>query len=158
MSETEFTLRLPESLLRALRDVAAARDITPGQLVRDAISREVRRGLTRATSPDRAEERRIAMYRARFASDFALATSWGDLQDRLWHKGAELREAGGGLALVTRPGGARMCKASDLGASLQTLSRRFRAPFPGVRSGGGWTICRRNPPVEIDMLIDPDDV
>lgn len=133
--DAELLIRLPEPLLRAARDVAAERDITIGQLLRMALQAEIRRAPRPATSPDRAEERRLAMIRGRYAEALALARDWRDLQERLQARGAVLREAGGGLALATWPGGARICKASDLGASHAVLARRFGAPFPGLGMG-----------------------
>lgn len=144
MTESEITIRLPEKLLRAARDVAALRDVTLGQLVRDALNAEIRRAPRPSTSPDRAEERRLALLRARFAEDFARAETWEDLQGRLRRKGATLREAGGGLAIVTWPEGQRICKASDMNASLANLTRRFRAPFPAFLA----------PPTPEPVLVD----
>lgn len=135
MDQNRHTIDLPEPLLRAAREVAAARDITLGQLIRDALNAEIRRSVRVTMSPDRAEERRLAVLRARYAEDFAYAANWPDLQERLKAKGVHLREAGGGLAVASWPGGARLCKASDLGASITALARRFRAPFPGDRAG-----------------------
>jgi len=60
-----------------------------------------------------------------------VAQTWDDLQSRLTARGYRLREAGGGLALVTHPGGRRLCKASELGFSYSDLMRRFGRPFPG---------------------------
>ena len=69
----------------------------------------------------------IAMLRAKCAKDFAYADNWTDLIRRLFHLGIMLREAGGGLALFSAPSGARLCKASEMGYSLNQLGRRFAA-------------------------------
>jgi hypothetical protein len=132
---------LPEPLLRAARDVAAAREITVQELIRQALKEEVARHHRAARSPVRADERMardermIGMCRARFAEDFAYAANWWDLILRLREKGVHLREAGGGLALFGAHGGVRMCKASDVGWSLNKLALRFKAPFPGDKLG-----------------------
>jgi hypothetical protein len=106
----------------ALR-LAQARDSTLGQIIRDALSAEIRRCSRNATMPNRAEEQLLA-------SEFALAKTWYDLQERLQAQGYALREAGGGLALHSYPDGMRMCKASELGHAYASLMRRFGAPFP----------------------------
>lgn len=132
--QTQVTLSLDDTLLRAARDVARAREIIIQQLLKDALATELARAHRQAKSPVRADERLIAMLRARLAGDFAYARDWFDLIDRLYQKGVVLREAGGGLALFGHAG-ARLCKASDVGFSLNQLSRRFKAPFPGEKLG-----------------------
>ncbi len=153
---TEFehiSLQLPPALLRAARDVAADRDLTLGELLRVALQAELRRVARPATAPDRAEERRIAMIRARFAEDFAYAQTWQELQTRLKAKGAYLQGAGGGLVVATWPAGQRLCKASQVGASIAQLARRFRAPFPGPRSGGQWIYTQTTAPDDIEIVM-----
>ncbi len=133
--DTRITLTLDDPLLRAARDVADRREITIQQLLRDALKAELARAHRKAKSPVRADERLIAVLRARLAEDFAYARDWFDLIDRLRNKGVVLREAGGGLAVFVAPTGARLCKASDVGFSLNRLAQRFRAPFPGDKLG-----------------------
>lgn len=135
MEHVEFAVRLDPTLLRAARDVAGARDISVGQLVRDALNAEITRSKRKARSPVRADERMIARLRAQLGHDLAYAGNWFDLDERLRRHGMTLREAGGGLALFAIPGGARLCKASDLGCSLQTLTRRFGRPYPTAQFG-----------------------
>lgn len=122
-------------LLRAAHEVATTRDISLGQLVRDALNTEIAREKRKASPPIRADERMIARLRAQLAHDLAYAESWSDLDKRLRQHGMTLREAGGGLALFTVPDGVRLCKGSDLGYSLQTLTRRFRKPYPSLQFG-----------------------
>jgi hypothetical protein len=135
MNDARFQLDLPEPLLRAVRDVAIMRDQSIGQVMRMALDAEIKRAVKPAKAALRADEQHLAICRAKFAPDFAYATGWGDLMRRLFHKGAALREAGGGLAIYSTKGHLRICKASDVGASLSTLARRFNAPFPGDFSG-----------------------
>ena len=125
------TIRLPEPLLRAAEEVAQARDISLGALIRAALSAEMRRANLPAKTPNRADERLVDPLRALLAVDFGAARDWPDLQARLAAKGFALREAGGGLALHIDPGGTRLCKASELGHAYASLMRRFGAPFPG---------------------------
>lgn len=125
------TIKLPEPLLRAAEEVAQARDISLGALIRAALSAEIRRANLPAKTPHRADERLVDPLRALLAVDFGAARDWPDLQARLAAKGFALREAGGGLALHDHPGGTRLCKASELGHAYASLMRRFGAPFPG---------------------------
>jgi hypothetical protein len=134
MDMKEITLKLPVATIAALRRVAEGCDVTPGQLVREAIDRELRRRAT-AKTPVRADERLVAPLRALLADDFAYAASWQDLQTRLMAKGHRLAEAGGGLILVTHPLGERVCKGSELGHSYAALLRKFQSPFPGHSHG-----------------------
>lgn len=151
----KITLTLPDPLLRAARDVAHAREITLQQLLKDALNAELARAHRAARSPVRADERLVAMLRARLAGDFAYARDWFDLIDRLRDKGVLLREAGGGLALFGAAGGARLCKASDIGFSLNRLARQFRAPFPGDKQANAWLYTSTTPSWET-ALIEPD--
>jgi hypothetical protein len=106
MPDRHLSVCLPDPLFRAARDIAGRRGQPLERLIVDALNVEVARA-------------------------FAMARDWRDLQDRLAADGAELREAGGGLALFCLRSGERLCKASDMGASLRQLSIRFCAPFPG---------------------------
>ncbi|MGR3805926.1 hypothetical protein [Marinibacterium profundimaris] len=128
----EEPLRLPRDMRLILHEMARDEDITPGQLVRRLISKEISRRLN-ARPPDRADEQLVAPLRARLAPDLSEAPTWQDLHVRLRDKGFELREAGGGLALHAFPDGRRICKASDLGFGYSRLMRRIGAPFPGHR-------------------------
>jgi len=125
MADTRLDLRMHPEMARAARDLAQARDISIGQLMRDVLAREISRARN-AKPPVRADERLVAPLRARLAGDLAKARDW-----RLRTKGYVLRAAGGGLALHDWPGDRRVCKASELGFSYSRLMRRFGAPFPG---------------------------
>lgn len=130
MSMISVELKLHQEMLAAAQQIARAKDVSVGQLVRDALAREISRAKG-ARPPVRADERLIAPLRARLANDLAQAAGWDDLQSRLKAHGYALREAGGGLAVHTDPGGSRVCKASELGFSYSRLMRRFGTPFPG---------------------------
>jgi len=151
--DTKLTLTLDDPLLRAARDVAHAREITVQQLLKDALKAELARVHRKARSPVRADERMIAMLRARLSGDFALARDWFDLIDRLRDKGILIREAGGGLALFGASGGARICKASDVGFSLNRLARQFGAPFPGEKLANAWLHTARPPSTETALVV-----
>lgn len=126
----EVRLRLPAETLMALQRIARQEDQTPGQVIRDAISRDLRRR-ARARNPNRGDEQLVAPLRALLADDLAYARSWGDLSARLAAKGFRLQASGGGLALYRIRDNQRLCKSSELGYSYSRLMRRLRAPFPG---------------------------
>ncbi|PRX37315.1 hypothetical protein SAMN05216257_101337 [Meinhardsimonia xiamenensis] len=130
MEMERASFRLPREMRAALERMAAEEDVSPGQILRRLIDREIARR-ARAKPPVRADERLLAPLRARLADDLAHAPGWRELQARLRAKGYELREAGGGLALHRWPEGDRLCKASELGFSYSALMRRLGAPFPG---------------------------
>ena len=129
----EVTLKLPEPLIADALRLAQHRDMTLGQVLRDALGAEIRRSAGPAKTPNRADEQLLAPLRVLLATDFAQAHSWADLSGRLQQKGYALCEAGGGLALHSHPKGVRLCKASELGHAYMSLMRRFGAPFPGHR-------------------------
>ena len=130
MEQRDVSLKLPLPMLLALQNVARDEDVTIGQLIRDALSRDLLRR-EKAKMPVRADERLIAPLRALLADDFAYAANWADLQARLAAKGYRLAEAGGGLILTECDSGQRICKGSELGWGYALLLRRFEAPFPG---------------------------
>ncbi len=124
-------MKLQEPLLRAAETLAKQRDVSVGQVVRDALAAELKRNTRPARTSARTEEQLLAPLRSLLAADLGQARGWTDLQARLRAKGYVLREAGGGLALHDFPQGRRLCKASELGHSYASLMRRFNAPFPG---------------------------
>jgi hypothetical protein len=114
----------------ALEKSATEEDVSVGQIIREAVDRDLRRRAQAKTSV-RADERLVAPLRALLAGDFAYARNWDDLQARLSGKGFRLAEAGGGLILQAMATGDRICKASELGYSYSALLRRFDCVFPG---------------------------
>lgn len=126
----EVTLKLPEAMVAAIEEIAGREDVSPGQVIRAAIERDLFRR-ARARKAVRPDERLVAPLRALLADDFAYATGWADLQRRLRSKGYELREAGGGTALHETRSGRRLCKGSDLGHGYAGLVRKFGAGLPG---------------------------
>ena len=126
----DYVLKLSPEVVRALDAIARSEDVTTGQIIRDAIDRDLRRR-AKARMPVRADERLVAPLRALLADDLAYSNSWPELQDRLLRKGFQLRPAGGGLALHRLRDDVRLCKSSELGYSYSRLIRRLCAPFPG---------------------------
>lgn len=129
MDMESIKIQLGNPLREAAINLAAQQDISLGQLIRTALSKEIARA-NNAKPPVRADEQLIAPLRARLANDLAYAENWSDLQNRLKHKGYVFRVAGGGLALHDWPKDRRICKASELGFSYSKLMRRFGMPFP----------------------------
>ena len=76
MDQHEITVKLDATLLRAAHDVAKERDISFGQLVRDALNSEIARFRRKARSPVRADERMVARLRAQLGHDLAYARDW----------------------------------------------------------------------------------
>ena len=129
--ETEtIPLKLPRGMVLALRKIANGTDSSVGQIIRDAITRDLIRR-QKSKTPIRADETLIAPLRALLADDFAYAQNWVDLIRRLGAKGYALAESGGGLILQEKATGARLCKGSEIGYAYAHLMRRFDAPFPG---------------------------
>ncbi len=126
-------LKLNDAQFRATKMLAEARDVTMGQILRDALDAALDRAFQKgkAKTPNRADERLVAPLRALLADDFAYASTWAELQSRLQKKGYFLQESGGGLALYTWPAATRVCKGSELGYSYRLLVNRFQRPFPG---------------------------
>jgi len=153
MTSHSVTVRLPAELARAAQDMAREADVTPGQILRDLLAREIARR-HRARPPVRADERLVAPLRARLAGDLAHAPTWADLQRRLRRQGYELREAGGGLSLYRFPCGTRLCKASELGFSYARLLRRIGAPFPAHAHR---YLVARDDPDDDPVLFEPVD-
>ncbi len=129
METDTVTLKLPRAMVIALKLVASDADLTPGQIIRDAITRDLIRR-QKAKTPVRADEALVAPLRALLADDFAYAQNWADLLQRLDAKGYALAESGGGLVLQDSRG-TRLCKGSELGYGYAHLMRRYDAPFPG---------------------------
>jgi hypothetical protein len=125
----EVSIKFPEEMLAALKGIATDEDASVGQLVRDAVQRDLYRRM-RAKTTGRSDERLVAPLRSLLADDFNYAKSWAELGDRLARKGFAVAESGGGIILISLRDGRRLCKGSELGHSLSALSRRFAAPFP----------------------------
>lgn len=126
----ELTVQLPSETILALQALADETDNTVGSLIREAITRDLRRR-AEAKTPNRADEQLVAPLRALLAHDFAYATSWQDLQQRLAIKGYRIAESGGGIVLQRHQDGSRICKGSELGYSYALLMRKFKVPLPG---------------------------
>ena len=126
----KVSVDIPEPMLRALSALARAGGVSVGQLMRDAIARDLR-SRAKPKKDDRTDEVLVASLRSLLAQDLADATGWTDLQHRLARHGFVLRPAGGGLVLCGLSDGQKRCKASDLGYAHSRLARTFGRAFPG---------------------------
>ncbi len=126
-----ISFQVSHATLSSLMDEAQKADISVGQLLRDAVRRELRRRVAPARTPRRADERLVAQLARLLDPAFAEAESWDHLARLLRALGHELRPAGGGLAVHHLRDGRRICKASEIGQAYSRLIRRFGAPFPG---------------------------
>ena len=132
MESHTITIKLTATMVAALRELAVREDVSVGQIVRQALERDIQRRVA-AKTPVRADERLVVPLRALLADDFAFALSWADLAKRLAAKGYALAEAGGGLVLIDCKTGERQCKGSELGYGYSQLLRKFDLPFPNHR-------------------------
>ena len=130
MTLEPVTLSMPPEMIRGLERIAQARDLTPGQIVRALVEKELKRN-TGAKTPNRADEPLVARLQRLLAADMASSHGWADLAGRLSLKGYEVRPAGGGLTIHDRVTGARLCKSSELGFAYARFVRKFRCPMPG---------------------------
>ncbi|MEM7641529.1 MAG: hypothetical protein AAF366_03275 [Pseudomonadota bacterium] len=129
-----MTIRMPAEMAEAVKALAARFDVMPGQVVRHAVSEELRRRCQPPKTPNRADEALVASLQTLLAGDIAQAVSWPDLDRRLGAKGYRMMAAGGGCALFTTAG-MKLCKGSELGFTYRQLVRRFGRAMPGHPHG-----------------------
>ncbi|MEM8848507.1 MAG: hypothetical protein AAGE03_00595 [Pseudomonadota bacterium] len=129
-----MTIRMPAEMAEAVKALATRFDVTPGQVVRQAVAEELRRRCKPPKTPNRADEALVASLQTLLARDIGQAVSWGDLDRRLSAKGYRMMAAGGGCALFTLAG-EKLCKGSELGFTYRQLVRRFGRAMPGHSHG-----------------------
>ncbi len=130
MDMESVTLKLPRELLSGAQRVATARDVTIGHMVRQLLKREVERQM-QAGPVGCVDGRLLTALQALLARDFAKASDWTDLIERLRMHGYDLRADGGGLMLFKSSCSTRVCKASEIGFADEALVARFGGPMPG---------------------------
>jgi hypothetical protein len=130
MAETLF--QCEDVLWARFLALCAARDETPGAVLRDLVRLEVKRHDSRkARSAEGIDERLLVRLRLLVAEALVGAESWGQLQAALGERGLRYAPAGGGLNLVDAASGRTLVKASEVGPAYLALARRFGAGFPG---------------------------
>ncbi|MFY0633979.1 MAG: hypothetical protein JXQ91_09200 [Vannielia sp.] len=126
-----ISFQVSNATLSELMDEARGDDISVGDLLRDAVRRELRRRHPSSNMSRRPDDQQIARLAERVGPAFAEAESWDRLVTSLEGLGYELRPSGGGLVVCEAPGGQRLCSASELGYAYARLIHRFGGPFPG---------------------------
>ncbi len=122
-----LTLHVSGEMAEALSLVAKSEDATLGEIVRDAIRRDLqRRAIAKKTQGE--QRRAFDPLRKLLQSDFERAQDWQHLQSRLMDKGYRLLQ-GHGDVMIHRASGELICRLSDLGQNQVALARRFQAPF-----------------------------
>jgi hypothetical protein len=124
MDLESVSLKLPRDLLSGAQRVATAQDVTIGHLVRQLLKREVERQLSDGQE-SRVDARLLAALRALLGRDFADASSWENLTDRLRPHGYVLRSSGGDVILHKISCGTRVCTGSELGFDYGALAEHF---------------------------------
>lgn len=135
MGKVSVMFKLDQTVLDALEVEARADRATIADILRDAIRRDLRRRNKAKTSPSYDPNVVAAMQRL-LSRDFAMASGWEDLQDRIHQKGYALRASGGGLAVFDPATQKRMAKASHFGTSAHMLARRFGENYPEITVPG----------------------
>lgn len=128
--ETHVTISVPDELTGALNTACERLGMTPERFIETALAAGIaswRRGGWRGDGPDLEDPLLIGL-RARYGRALSLATSWADLDSRLAAQDLALARSGGGLALMRRATGERICRASDVGPGAASLERRFGPP------------------------------
>lgn len=147
MVTRDVSIRMPMEMAEAIQSLAVRQDVTPGQVVRLAVSRELQR-FAKPKTPNRADEGLVASLQTLLAADIASATSWEGLDQTLSLKGYRLMAAGGGCALFSVTG-KKLCKGSELGFTYRQLVRRFGRGMPGHPHGAvGLTDATNDPLIE----------
>ncbi|WP_209355161.1 hypothetical protein [Cognatishimia activa] len=123
--------KLDQTVLDALEAEARSDRSTIADILRDAIRRDLRRR-TKGKSAPTYDPNVVAAMQRLLSRDFAMASGWQDLQDRIHEKGYALRASGGGLAVFDPTTQKRMAKASHFGTSAHMLARRFGEEYPEI--------------------------
>ncbi|MGR3815128.1 MAG: hypothetical protein ACU0AU_13610 [Cognatishimia activa] len=135
MGKVSVMFKLDQTVLDALEAEARSDRSTIADILRDAIRRDLRRRAKVKSAPTYDPNVVAAMQRL-LSRDFAMASGWQDLQDRIHEKGYALRASGGGLAVFDPTTQKRMAKASHFGTSAHMLARRFGEDYPEITVPG----------------------
>jgi len=130
MTDDWAILRIPPHLLAALRSLAREAGVTPGQYLRDFVSRQA--DLHRPDAVPRPKGPGVAMLRELVEDILFRAASWQELQSALVAEGFALKIEGYGLVLHAWPSDEPICKSGDLGYPFAELLRRLGPGEPPV--------------------------
>lgn len=120
-----MNLKLPAELVRAVQDLASAREDTVARVVEGLVAGQLATKEGIKSRPVRASERLVFALQNLLFRDMAEAKSWEDLDKRLRKHGYFLKITWGGLALFTETSGQKLCHTHDMGFSYGTFLRRF---------------------------------
>lgn len=126
MTQT-LTLQIPAEMAEAISIAAHSEDATLGEIIRDAIWRDMRRRTT-LKQVETMQTKAFDSLRNLLQADFERALNWQHLQSRLLDKGYRLLQGRGDL-IVHRASGERICRIADLQQDQSALTQRFQAPF-----------------------------
>ena len=130
MAETFF--HCDDVLWTRFTALCAARDETPGAVLRNLVRLEVKHHDSRkARSDEVIDEQLLVRLRLLVAEALSDAESWQALQSALGAKGLRFVPSGGGLLLTDALTGRPLAKSSQVGPAYLALVRRFRRGFPG---------------------------
>jgi hypothetical protein len=130
MAETLF--QFDDVLWARFDALCAARDETPGAVLRDLVRLEVKRADSRKASRNGVpDERLLVRLRLLVAEALAVSESWGQLQRMLGERGLKFTLSGGGLVVTDLATGTTLAKSSQVGPAYLDLVRQFRTGFPG---------------------------
>lgn len=124
----QIVLNLSPELHDALQHLAGRDEDAFEEILKGALRNDLRRRVTARSARNAAV---LAPLLATVGDDFADATDWYDLQERLQALGYQLDRCGGGLSLRDLSG-AFICSCADLGYPHARLTRRFGRPIPPV--------------------------
>lgn len=128
-----LTLNVSGEMADALSLVAKSEDATLGEIIRDAVRRDLRRRSV-IQAADNQERRAFDPLRKLLQPDFERAQNWQHLQSRLMDKGYRLLK-GRGDVMIHRASGELICRLSDIGQNQVALARRFQSPFADRQEG-----------------------
>jgi hypothetical protein len=131
--DVTLSVRLSKSVYEQLERLAADYDVTPGQIIRDALGKFIE-GLKTPGGPTplrSANTDEVELCRVAIADALSSATTWGEMQVALASRGYRYVAQGGGLAVYSSREGCYLCKASEAGPGYSSLIKHFKAAFPG---------------------------
>lgn len=126
----EVSLKLPDPILRKLQLLARKDDVSIGQIVREAIERELQR---RSVPPPPDPNENVVQAHEGLRAEMDAATGWHDLARRLRAHGCFVAEHKGDVVVKRFQNQEVVCRIVELGASYEALCARFKAPIPGPR-------------------------
>lgn len=121
----DVSLKLPDTLIQRLQKMARDRDVTVGQLIREAIARDLNDDTPPEAPKPVAQSKPVTLGDA-----FVAATGWHDLIRRLRDLGVFVTESGGDLLVRALSDQSTICRSSDLGHRYMDLRKRFQSPLP----------------------------